>query len=96
MRLLISVCIFTLVSCLSFASHAQDKWAQDKAVETQADETQTSKSQPIEKTAKPSGEDRSKKVEAEDNSFDMDSFFKQGEDNAKTGHGCGRSPEPIS
>lgn len=86
MRLFILVSFVAFASSFSFASMAQDKAADTKPPKTQS----------IEDTAKRSDKDRTEKVDAEDESFDLDSFFKTGEDNAKNGHGCERPPEPIS
>ena len=90
MRLLILVCGFTLISCLSFLALAQDN----------GDIKPSDKSAPrehgVEDKAQAEDKPHSDKAEGEADSFDMDEFFKKAEENAEKGFGCNLPPKPVS
>ena len=90
MRLLILVCGFTLISGLSFSALAQDN----------GDIKPSDKSAPrehgVEDKAQAEDKPHSDKAEGEEDSFDMDEFFKKAEENAEKGFGCNLPPKPVS
>lgn len=96
MRLLILVSFVTLASCLSFGAIAQDEAAKAEIYEVQPTKNQPPEIQSREKTEEPSNSDSSETADPENENFDLDSFFKQGEENSKKGFGCQRAPDPIS
>ena len=63
--------------------------AQDKSTDNES-----SKQAPTEETAK--SESKSQDTEIVDEPFNIDEFFKQGEENAKNGSSCQKSPDPIA
>lgn len=85
MRLLISICFFWFGLGFSAFSMAQDQAA-----------SETAKSQPTEKTTKPKAPSEKADTDVVEDEFDIDEFFKQGEENAKEGSSCQSPPEPIS
>lgn len=90
MRFLILVCFLTFSSSLSFVSTAQDK------AESNTADSQSSQHQSAEDTAKSNEEAGSEKVMTESKEFDLDSFFKQGEESAKKGSSCEKPTAPIA
>ncbi len=88
MRLFILVCCLTFTASLSFVSTAQDETVSSKKARAQSSE-----SKPSSENSKTDKKTETQKVE--DESFDLDSFFKQGEENAKNGPSCSKPPDPV-
>ena len=84
MRSFISIWIVCLGLGFAVFSTAQDK----------STDNESSKQAPTEETAK--SESKSQDTEIVDAPFDIDEFFKQGEENAKNGSSCQKSPDPIA
>ena len=95
MRLFILVCCLTFAASLSFVSTAQDETVTSKKAQAQSSENKSSgeNSKTYNKTKGEKTE--TQQAETEDESFDLDSFFKQGEENAKNGPSCTKPPDPI-
>jgi len=85
MRLIMCICFLCLGLSVSAASAGQDK----------TDKSETLEKAPTEKTAKPQDSDTAK-TGSTDEPFDLDSFFKQGEENAEKGTNCEKAPEPVA
>jgi len=82
MRLLIWICFFCFGLALSPLSIAQDK---------------NVKAEPRQETSpKEAGKPEERQTENVDEAFDIDEFFKQGEENAKNGSSCHKAPEPVA
>lgn len=77
------------------ASLPFDSTAQDKTVSSKGAEAQSFEDKPSGENSKTHNKTETQQAETEDESFDLDSFFKQGEENAKNGSSCTKPPEPI-
>jgi len=88
MRLVIVTCFLCLGLGVSHDSLGQDVKAESqvskKTISEETTQTETSK--------KTTDDTFDKKNE----SFDLDSFFKQGEENAKKDSNCEKTPEPVA
>lgn len=103
MRFLILVFTFALLSNLSFVSAAQDKAEPPKRADTGSSEHKTAKNivtsnqnSNQNSNEKSNEEAESEKDVVEREEFDLDKFFKQGEENAKNGSSCEKPPEPVA
>jgi len=84
MRFVMLICFLGLSLGFSVICAAQDNKA----------ETGSSQTAPKEETTK--SDKSSQEAETADEPFDIDGFFKQGEENAKKGSSCQKAPDPIA
>lgn len=95
MRLFILVFCMMFAGSLSFASTAQDETVTSKKAQAQSSENKSSGENSKTRQNTDGEKSETQQAETETESFDLDSFFKQGEENAKNGPSCSKPPEPI-
>ena len=95
MRLFILVCCLMFAASLSFVSTAQDETVASKKAQAQSSENKPSGENSKTRQNTDGEKSETQQAETEGESFDLDSFFKQGEENAKNGSSCTKPPDPI-